>query len=1057
MAGVTVSDYLNLLREPEHYEELCQSICTQLSKSDVSEYVTDEFFYVLKCAFKQEHFNQSTTHFESSYLKRVVSKFKTDPNVQELELQIFDAILIDGKIKHGLTSAKVPAIVKIRRDKPLIRPDSILMANGASKLRELLLKEIAKPTPLTQTDQLRGRLLLHLYLIERVESIEQCMFMLTTMPPVHYIDGVIFVEFKYKKEWCRYVLSEVGSLFWMQWLQKQDSKASSMNKPAAYYIRQYLAVLPDWQHDNLGLAKLKLLKKIDHTLRFSPIHYAFYSGYIQSQLLPTSVFVRLMTGRGVVSHFVPESLSEVHLTVREQRIWCGHLNQDNYAGVAMQLIELKRLLAYLRPSPGQSSTAMLAASRTQLSDVFTTWLKQHAICNTPYLWFLVAWVYSLFKHGGQMKRSLKPGTVIDYVSTIGSAFLGVFNGYKVNALDGTDWIELLNKTSDEVKSPSRKGFVLYFAKFLHDSELVPDLPVSELDIAISQGAVDANLVSIAHAEAILPRLGMQSDVRSQDAYLLFCLCFYSGLRRSEAAFLQLSDLDFALMPPLAGEHDYVDLHIRRNNKRGLKSTAANRCLPLDALWPSEGIVRLRERVQYLRAAKALPQSLLFGSSQRTEDAFRLITDLLHQFTGDRSLRVHHLRHSFANWTWFRLNPDQLVFGRQQLSLFQSDFFAEPAVSYFYQRLGISRYSRKGMYVLCHLLGHEEPATTIGSYLHLKDLMGYLAMGAELSVTHKLLTHTLGRSTLNDRCQPGESLAVRLQYETRSLERLVSPKPSPVELSSFLPCIKSLTGCFDAHKKPDTPRDILAWAAILMTCKICSPEVVAQQENLTSGEVRAFLDNAAKVQRFCPGRGKPLPLIPDLAPWVYRMITTDTLVTRPNTMQAMSNRPSSKSDSHSLMVLKYLFSQLQKNLDAGALSWEQIKQGCQIMKYLVPGKGYLIRCPSSKRLLSFLAMCHLLGLKARHIRLRLYLGDMEESQRAYVLQRWSSLLAQTGIQGLVVEQGRPQDNPYLRKHDQLGVMEVKLVNNLLASGSRRQRIFISMLQLMLILSLSLGAR
>lgn len=1070
MGSVAIEDYLNLLTKPEHYEKFCQLLHAQLSQPSLSEHVSYEFFYVLKCALKQISFNQSSTHFESAYLKRVVSKFKTDPEFQALELQIFDAILIEGQKRYGLTSAKVPAIVRIRRDKPLIRPDSILMANSAAKLRDLLQQEAERPTTLASVDQLRGRLLLHLFLLERVESIDQAMLMLTTMPPVYYADGVVYLEFQYKKVWCRYVLSEAGGLLWMQWLRVQGLHSSSVSKPAAYYIQLFLAALPQWQHDALGVSRLKLLKKIDHTLRYSPIHYEFYSGYIQSQLLGTAAFVRLLTERCVPYGGEPEPVNEALLTVREQRAWRGQLIQGNYASVATQLAELKRVLGSLRPPSGKSSTALLAASRTELTDGFTHWLQQHADSHMPYLWFLVLWARSLFKHGGRVKRSLKPGTIIDYVTTIGTAFLSIFNGFKLADLDGVDWVELLNRTSDEVKSPSRKGFVLYFANFLRDAELVPDLPVSELDIAVSHGGVDANVLSINHAEAILHKLLTQQDAVAKDAHLLFCFCFYSGLRRNEAAFLQLADLDFAVVEPTQGDNDHVDLHIRRNHKRGLKSSAANRCLPLDALWPAEHLSRLRARLQYQRARGEGPQSLLFDSPTRSVQAYRLITDLMQEYTGDRSLRIHHLRHSFANWTWFRLNPALLQVGRQQLSMLQGTYYADAAVTYFYRRLGIHPYSRKGMYVLCHLLGHEEPATTIGSYLHLKDLMGYLAMGAEEPATQKLLNHTLGRSTLTVRRELGESLALRLGYETRALERLVSPARSPVELSSSLPSIKLLTHCFDVGRKSDAPRRVVEWAAVLMVCRSCLPEQVAYQESLTSVEVRGLLDNAAKVQRLCPGRGKPLPLIPALAPWVNRLIAVEHTGTVPDKGKEEAGSPTGvagsegravssrrKPDSHSLQVLRYLFTQLQNGLDNGQLSWAQIKDGCQILKYLVPGKGYLIRCPSSKRMIRFLTLCGLLGFKARHIRLKLHLGEIDETQQAGILASWDQFLTRSGVCGLSIELAKLQDNPYLRKHDGLGVMEVRLVNRQLGSEGRRQRVFISLLQLLLILSLSLGSQ
>lgn len=165
MDSVTITDYLNALTLPEHQENFCQLIKEQLSHSPLSDHVTDEFSYVVKSAIRQSSFNQSTNHFESAYLKRVVSKFKTDPDFQALELQILDALLIEGAKQHGFTSNKVPAIVRIRRDKPLIRPDSLLMANSAAKLRELLEREAVRPTAVTSVAGYKGRLLLYLFFL----------------------------------------------------------------------------------------------------------------------------------------------------------------------------------------------------------------------------------------------------------------------------------------------------------------------------------------------------------------------------------------------------------------------------------------------------------------------------------------------------------------------------------------------------------------------------------------------------------------------------------------------------------------------------------------------------------------------------------------------------------------------------------------------------------------------------------------------------------------------------------------------------------------------------
>lgn len=73
MASHTIVDFLTDLYESEQRDELCFLIAQQLDKSPLAERVTEEFSYVLKSLFKTIQFNQSTTHFEPGFLKRVVA------------------------------------------------------------------------------------------------------------------------------------------------------------------------------------------------------------------------------------------------------------------------------------------------------------------------------------------------------------------------------------------------------------------------------------------------------------------------------------------------------------------------------------------------------------------------------------------------------------------------------------------------------------------------------------------------------------------------------------------------------------------------------------------------------------------------------------------------------------------------------------------------------------------------------------------------------------------------------------------------------------------------
>ena len=83
--------------------------------------------------------------------------------------------------------------------------------------------------------------------------------------------------------------------------------------------------------------------------------------------------------------------------------------------------------------------------------------------------------------------------------------------------------------------------------------------------------------------------------------------------------------------------------------------------------------------------------------------------------------------------------------------------------------------------------------------------------------------------------------------------------------------------------------------------------------------------------------------------------------------------------------------------------------------------------------------------------------MDVTQKADVWGQWNGLLQCAGLAGVPIEEGKPQDWPYLPKHDGLGVMEVRLLNSKLGGHGRRQRAFLSMMQLLLILAATLKSQ
>ncbi|WP_024873427.1 hypothetical protein [Tolumonas lignilytica] len=1035
MEKLTVSTYLDLLKG-SLADKLAEHCAQHLDQHFPASDVKNEVQHVIKCMTSLRLFNNSQERFESEFLRRVVKKFRTEIEVQSIELMILELILLYALNEYQIDSAKVPAIIKLQRDKPFIRPDSMLQINAAAKLIGILEREQYRPTVQENPTAIIGRLLLHLFFKEQVERLEYALRIIQCAPRLEYLDGIVCIELNEPDLDCRYVLSEPGAIWWLHWLSIKDTISLNPKNKSAYYISAYLRSIPDWQYSSVSIPTLKLLRKTDVSLRISPIHYAYVANFSKSTSLRPSAFLRILTGKKVKQDREPPDTYYV-MTVREKRNWKEQFSIERYTPLREQLMELTRMMGLLKPSDGRHHNGRLGVSRNQLIHLFTQWLTDNKDTYSPYLWLLMAWAKSLLSDGGKIKSVLEPSTITDYTNSIGCEFLTVFCQYKIETLGPNDWIDLLDEVSQEIKSSQRKSLVIYLACYLRDSGLVPDLAVSELDIAASHGQVDANIISPHHIDMIIQYLMKQNGEIYREAILLLCLCYFSGLRRSEAGYLQLSDFTFST--DLSGP---VDMYIRLNVKRGIKSKAARRVLPLDVLWPADHLSLLRNKIMYSRQQSVTPTRPLFEDIRKVEKAFLLITDLMHHITGDQTLCIHHLRHSFANWQWIRLNPSALSQGRKQLTLFNHTLFSADQVEKFHARLGLKPASRKSMYVLCHLLGHKEPSSIIASYLHLKDLAGYLLLNARATIQNKQLTQTLGRTKVALRNDYADNLALRLSFETKQMEEKIAPIPYGKTLSTSIATLHEFV--IRNNVNADTlGRDVFSWAGILIACKTLTPEQVAENEGMHPEDIRRLINAAETIQRKCSGRGKQLPLIPDLTPWVK------TLNQKPVKQQNMAEKM--KAESHSFKILRFLLTRLNEKLEQGGLTWDVIRNASYNLIYVVPGKGFLIRSPSIKRTQSFFELLQQLGLNAKRLRLTLYLDPNEVTPDQ--TQHWHNTLKQSPLGPLDYAMGEIGEFKFMKHvYRESGALQIALVNRKLSKEGRRQRVFMSFFQLLAILSL-----
>jgi len=288
--------------------------------------------------------------------------------------------------------------------------------------------------------------------------------------------------------------------------------------------------------------------------------------------------------------------------------------------------------------------------------------------------------------------------------------------------------------------------------------------------------VEANLLTLEDYDAALAEIDRRwpASERRAIARILLFLGFRCGLRRREALYLRLQDLE-------TGGHG--ELFVRPFAGHRLKTIHARRRLPLFALLSPEEFNELRHWVQHRIDELGRPGDFLFsipreGLSVVPESFFEEINDVLRVATGDQTIHFHAFRHSFCTFLLLRL----IVSDLQPIP----DLF-QPQTSEWFRRspqlrkqlYGNSMHTRRHAYLLAQLAAHGSPRTTLENYTHCLDWA--LAIHLERSqllrpsadVTEELVRRASGRarSTLDGWIEKGgiETIPVKLWQHSRPPE------------------------------------------------------------------------------------------------------------------------------------------------------------------------------------------------------------------------------------------------------------------------------------------------
>lgn len=243
----------------------------------------------------------------------------------------------------------------------------------------------------------------------------------------------------------------------------------------------------------------------------------------------------------------------------------------------------------------------------------------------------------------------------------------------------------------------------------------------EADLGRDEGSVvDAQVVTEREFQDVMQELRAQAV--SRECEVAAILGYRCGLRRTEIRGLRLIDFQSRVEPLL---------FVRSHAGRALKRDSGRRVLQLKSLCTEEELGLLYAQADASeRMAQAspiardlvllLPQASDLSAPLPEESLLGPVQDVLRQICGEGAIRFHHLRHSAANRTLCDL-IEAAVPGASHL--LDPEGLSRDIASLRHRALvGAGQSLRPLVWATSALLGHVTPQTTLGSYVHVLDML-----------------------------------------------------------------------------------------------------------------------------------------------------------------------------------------------------------------------------------------------------------------------------------------------------------------------------------------------
>ncbi|KRS21581.1 hypothetical protein AAY72_07870 [Alishewanella sp. WH16-1] len=592
------------------------------------------------------------------------------------------------------------------------------------------------------------------------------------------------------------------------WYGLRQSDQLLQHLDADFYIKAFVRQSQITLPNSFRLTRLVQTITALLSLHISPYSLPVLSGTQPNLTLKPPVFYRLISRKSPPLSMFDTTASE-HKK-KDHRLYIAPITYTAHArqyNNQMALVCIKEISSMLRQHKQgkDNSKQPRQQQHTMLAKEIAAKVKS-TTCLPPVLHYLMHWASVRLTSQSRWSGKLSPGTLATYLDSIAAPLVTTFAERDLVSMGIDELTELYTQLIDEgvsLAAQTKRARILRdFHIYLEITYQMSPCYLFQQYIAKGQRmealTVDANILmpwEYRHACDFLlhttPQQSGLSLLQAQALMVLLMLGFRCGMRRREAHFLRLQDIEIPHTANTNKLSEFATIYITPHEQRTLKTISAERRIPIGLLLTEAESAVFADYLQARQTLGCEHSNYLFYFGEEAplgeigrplaSDSilFEPLTTLLQRVTGDPSFRFHHLRHSFATWmlwSWQQKpNEHQRLPIATLVDITELTHLTKAKNTLLH--LSDNQPTRKVLHTISAMIGHSAPSMTLFHYIHSVSWLNWLELNrcalqisrnteAELSNVD-VRTATRARLAETPEYSPYEGMAM---YATRKLKK-----------------------------------------------------------------------------------------------------------------------------------------------------------------------------------------------------------------------------------------------------------------------------------------------